>query len=122
MNSILIVEDDPSIASLVSQILKIAERPNEVALTEDEALRALAARDYSLVLLDYFLDGHTGAKIAELLRARGTPFILMTAGQDPETLARSVGASFCLSKPFDIPALLDAVQRAGRPLSMPIAL
>lgn len=107
---LLIVEDDQSIADLLREILRPISRHVHVAYTQAQAMKRLEHFNYSLVLLDFYLDGGlTGAPIAEWLNARHMPFILITAGQGPERIAENVKAPFWLSKPFNVEDLESTV-------------
>ena len=73
-----------------------------------DALRAVAAQDFDLVVLDLGLPGGDGWAILGRLRAKprtsSVPVLIVTARDDAESLqrARLAGANGCLSKPFDV--------------------
>jgi hypothetical protein len=63
----------------------------------------------------FLLGGHSAAPVAEALRARGMPFVLVTGyGVPPEPALR---AAPCVGKPFQIEELVHAAARALGALS-----
>jgi two-component system KDP operon response regulator KdpE len=111
---ILVVEDDPGIATMLD--LALGERGDRSvhAATLDEALTALARERPVLVLLDVRLHGADGLALAGAFRDAGVPIIVMTASQDAQTAAQSIAADAWLGKPFDLDTLYALVDRFGR--------
>jgi two-component system, OmpR family, response regulator len=127
---ILIVEDQRDMAAL------IADRIADVGFVADqvegigEALEALQARDYPIMLLDRRLpDGDAISILPEIRRVRpGIRIILVTALQsiDEKINGLDAGADDYLTKPFDPDELLARIRASlrrpgGRPIP-PIAL
>ena len=110
---ILVVDDDPSILSTVSEILDLEGYPVETATNGAEALRAVEQSRPSLVLLDMRMPILDGWGFARALKERGLelPILVMTAAQNARRWAEEIGADGHLAKPFEIPDLLDAVER-----------
>ncbi len=110
---ILIAEDETSIRALLAQVF--SGEGYRVATAKDgrEALEALAAEPYDIVLSNVMmprLDGH------ELARAmhddpalKGIPLILMSAAGP--RLVPGVPHAAYLPKPFDLGHLLATVER-----------
>ncbi len=114
---VLLAEDEPNIAELLSFLLGRAGF--EVAVETDgrAALAAALANLPEVVILDVMLPGLDGLEVLRRLRAdpRGKPLrvIVLTAkGQrvDREA-ALEGGADLFMSKPFSNSELLDAVRR-----------
>src|SRR5262245_17572316 len=80
---ILIVEDDPDIAQLVTRYLEKAGFVTERAMTGREALTAIAARPPDLLVLDLMLPQLDGLEICRMLRGDSAtaalPIIMLTA-------------------------------------------
>jgi CheY-like chemotaxis protein len=110
---ILIVDDDPSIRATVTEILEFEGYPVEAAANGAEALRSIERSRPSLVLLDMRMPVLDGWGFARALRERGMrlPILVMTAAQNARAWAEEIGADGFVAKPFDLPELLDAVDR-----------
>ena len=102
--SILLVEDDPDQAFLVSRALRRQDAPFDVTVVGDGAacLEALAARDYSVVLLDYSLPRETGLQVLAEIRRRevSAPIVMVTAQGDERIAVEAMksGAADYLAK------------------------
>ena len=112
---ILIAEDDQAIREIIKSILE-----NEgyiVLLPQSEHAIHKAARDESpvLILLDIWLDGHDGGKIAKDLKekqeTKNIPIIMMSANNETEKITKAAGANDFLLKPFNIDDLLSLVRK-----------
>ena len=118
MSQALIVEDEPSIVQIVSEILgdDLGVRPTETASGE-AALRMLQCCTFDLIVLDLGLPGEiTGWHLLKMLRTPGskhfeTPIIVISGHTEADGEARACGASDFLSKPFSITQLIECVQR-----------
>jgi CheY-like chemotaxis protein len=110
---ILVVDDDPSILVTVREILDLEGYPVETAANGAEALEFIAGARPSLVLLDMRMPVLDGWGFALELQKRGIqlPILVMTAAQNARRWAEEIGADGFLPKPFEIPDLLDHVER-----------
>jgi CheY-like chemotaxis protein len=111
--SILVVDDEIAIARLVADALE--DEGYQVRIHHDgaSALLDIVHDTPDLVLLDIAMPVMVGDEVLRYLRAHGyqaLPVIVMTAGLQPEQYL-SQGANAILPKPFDLQAMLDAVQR-----------
>jgi CheY-like chemotaxis protein len=111
--AILVVDDDQSIRSTVSEILTSEGYAVETAANGAEALLIVGQSHPSLVLLDMRMPIVNGWEFASILRERGiaVPILVMTAAQDAGRWANEIGAQGFLAKPFDLDDLLLAVER-----------
>ena len=116
--SVLVVEDDPSLAiALVRGLRRGGYRVAHVMTGRE----ALASGDPDVVLLDLGLPDADGVDVCRRLRARSDAgIIIVTArGEEPErVLALDAGADDYLVKPFGLAELLArirAVLRRARP-------
>src|SRR5439155_10415807 len=104
MPRILIVEDEPDIASLLADDLKMDGHQVEIAVDGDAALRSTRERKWDLILLDLMLPRKDGLEVCrELRRARvGTPMIMLTARtqEADKILGLDLGADDYVTKPF----------------------
>jgi two-component system, OmpR family, alkaline phosphatase synthesis response regulator PhoP len=121
---ILIVEDDPDIAELVSRYLDKAGFVTERIGSGREALRQITARPPDLVVLDLMLPHMDGLEICRIVRAAdktaGIPIIMLTARaeESERIVGLELGADDYLAKPFSpgelvarVRALLRRAQR-----------
>ena len=121
--TVLVVDDEPTIAEVVSRYLERAGYSAATAADGLEAIRVAGERRPDLVVLDLMLPGIDGLEVLRRLRegeGARTPVILLTAkGEQNDKLAglRS-GADDYMVKPFspsELVARVDAVLRRVRP-------
>lgn len=114
--SVLVVDDDPMILQLVSDVLREADYPVETAQNALEAARAIAHAPAALVILDIRMPGLDGVHFAQDLRARDirSKILVMTGGPNARGFAEEISAEGYLTKPFEIADLLRAVERLCR--------
>jgi DNA-binding response OmpR family regulator len=114
MNRILIVEDEPGIASFLQKGLRAEGFSTMVA--EDGLSAAAIARDeaFDLVILDLGLPGKTGQEVLREMRSRGErmPVVILTArNSEQDTVAGfEGGADDYVTKPFSFQELLARVR------------
>lgn len=114
MNRILIVEDEPGIASFLQKGLRAEGFSTLVA--EDGLSAAAMARDdaFDLVILDLGLPGMTGEEVLKELRRRGEriPVIILTARNSVQDTVAGLegGADDYVTKPFSFQELLARVR------------
>ncbi len=104
---VVVVEDDRDVATLVTEILN-DEGFDAVAIRRDASASDVSAMRPRLVILDLFLGRLRAHDVLTSLRRAGArvPVLLLSAAQDGEEEARSLGASAFLPKPFDIDELV----------------
>jgi len=118
---ILICEDDPHIARLLSMLLSQAGFVPTVAATAGEALSLLARRPFRAMTLDLMLPDLPGASLFRAIRAQpetcDLPVIVVTASGDDDRDAiegEAVGIIDWLAKPIDEERLIAGLRRAVR--------
>lgn len=127
MARILIVEDDPDIASLLRRGLGAAGHAVEWAETS-EAARA-GGPDFDAAIIDMMLGDDSGAALLASLRAQGwrMPAIMLSALSRVEDRAEGLeaGAQDYVVKPFQMSELLARLEvqlHRAMPRSTPLAL
>lgn len=114
---ILVVDDAPSILEVVVLMLEVHGYTTESARDGAEALEIIERQRPALVLLDMRMPRMDGWGFARAMKDRGieVPVIVMTAAQDARRWAEEIDADAYLGKPFQMEALLEAVERVLRP-------
>jgi signal transduction histidine kinase len=114
--SILLVDDRPENLLALEAVLEPLGQQLVRANSGEEALRALLARDFALILLDVQMPGMNGFETAHLIKARersrAIPIIFLTAINKEEAYAvrgYEAGAVDYLSKPFNPDVLRSKV-------------
>jgi DNA-binding response OmpR family regulator len=106
--SVLIVEDDEPIASVLSLALESIGFDSSYAHDGREALRQAMDRSFDLFVLDQMMPGMLGIEVAQQLtqrrRATRDRIILITGGPIPSRADEYV--SRVIRKPFDIEEIL----------------
>nr|WP_249416756.1 response regulator transcription factor [Streptomyces sp. TS71-3] len=121
---VLVVDDDPTVAEVVSGYLERAGHTVDRAADGPTALAQAAAHRPDLVVLDLMLPGMDGLEVCRRLRAEGpVPVIMLTArgDEDDRILGLEVGADDYVTKPFsprELVLRVESVLRRSR-LSAP---
>jgi DNA-binding response OmpR family regulator len=111
--TVLVVEDEASIASFVSLYLKNAGYDVHVAETGEDALNKAEAQQPSLIVLDLMLPDMDGIEVCRRLRRRSDVPILMLTARDEDVdkiIGLEVGADDYLTKPFNPRELVARVK------------
>lgn len=106
---ILLVEDDPRLAEMLSEYLGQAGFSVTVAPLGATALERLAGAEYDAVVLDLMLPDMDGLDVCRQLRTKAdTPVLMLTARGEPidRIVGLELGADDYLPKPFQPRELL----------------
>ena len=113
---VLVIEDEPAIVALLTQVLSEA---GYVVAATDAAIGAMAmVRDLepSVILLDLGLPYRSGASLlAELktdARTAPIPVVVVSSMPDVLTAERRALATAVVQKPFDVQELVEKVRAA----------
>ncbi len=110
---ILVVDDDPMVASTIQRVLRPEGYDVEVALGGLAALSRVQDHRPDLVVLDVMMPGVDGLEVCRQLRAQDDlPILLLTAraGTADRVRGLDTGADDYLVKPFAYPELLARVR------------
>jgi two-component system alkaline phosphatase synthesis response regulator PhoP len=125
---IVVVEDNPDIAELITHYLQRAGHVTDHLASGGEVLRHARASAPDLIVLDVMLPGMDGLEVCQGLRSdpatAAIPIIMLTArGEEPDRVrGLELGADDYVTKPFSpkelvarVKALLRRVERPAGP-------
>jgi two-component system, OmpR family, alkaline phosphatase synthesis response regulator PhoP len=120
-DKVLIIEDEPTLARLVSYNLSQEGYETEVVGNGAEGLHRAVHDDYAIIFLDIMLPGMNGFEVLQKIRQHAvkTPVIILTARNAEEEVVQGLqqGADDYITKPFGVAELLaraSAVLRRSR--------
>lgn len=112
--SILVVDDEASITTLIAYNLEVAGYQTDIAHDGEAALEKIKAGNYALVVLDLMLPKLSGIEVCQRLRAEDNPLpiLMVTAKTEVEDVIEGLntGADDYISKPFSPQELVARVQ------------
>jgi DNA-binding response OmpR family regulator len=121
--SILVVDDDPTVSDVVRRYLERAGYEVRLAADGPAALASFARDRPDLVVLDLMLPGIDGLEVCRRLRttADGVPIVMLTAlGEESDrVLGLQLGADDYVTKPFSPRELVLRVQSVLRRAAPP---
>lgn len=117
-HKVLVIEDEPTLARLLSY--NLTQEGYEVTVCDNgsEGLHTGLQRSFDLIVLDIMLPGLNGFEILAKLRQNGskTPVIILTARNAEEEVVQGLkhGADDYITKPFGVAELLARVSAVLR--------
>ena len=115
---ILVVEDDPQVARLVSLVLQRNGRDCQVVADGTTALSRAQQMHPQMIFADLTIKGMNGAALCSALKARpetrSIPYVVLSGDRDIAEKAKECGADDYLGKPFEFPDLLRLVEKYAR--------
>ena len=114
---ILIVDDDSSIAELVSLYLEKECYDTRICEDGEEALKRLEKEPVALIILDLMLPGIDGYEVCRRIRtSSNVPIIMLSAKGETfdKVLGLELGADDYMLKPFDTKELVARVKAVLR--------
>lgn len=112
--TILIVEDEESIATLIKYNLEQAGYDTKVASDGKEALEFVRVQSFDFIVLDLMLPEIDGLKVCQTIRESGNdvPIIMLTARSEEhnKVTGLQMGADDYLTKPFSPKELLARIE------------
>ena len=110
---ILIIDDDRELCALLKRSVRTEGLEADLCHGGAEGKRALAEKDYQLVVLDVMMPGLDGFETLEQIRKESAvPILMLTAKDDSESKVRGLraGADDHLTKPFHMEEFLARIQ------------
>jgi DNA-binding response OmpR family regulator len=117
---ILIVEDEPNIATSLNFLLQRADFDVDIVIDGAQALDRLRAESYGAVILDVMLPGMSGFEVLKTIRGdillAALPVIVLTAkGQaNDRKTAEAIGATLFITKPFSNAEIVARVRELAK--------
>nr|ACO70940.1 two component sigma54 specific transcriptional regulator Fis family [uncultured Verrucomicrobiota bacterium] len=115
MSQILIIEDEPSLASALTAVCKRLGHTARSCASGRAGLEALAAGDSAVAILDIGLPDLSGLDVLKAARVQApqVPVIIITAhgNLDNAVAARQLGAAAYLVKPLDLREVEQTIQQ-----------
>lgn len=113
--NILIVDDDPQILLMLSELLRGSGFNVETASDGNAGLAKLGQENFDLMLCDVWMPSMTGLQLLEQVQglASHPPIIMMTADDTPDTVLKAVRghALQVVGKPFKTQAMLELIKQ-----------
>lgn len=112
--SVYVVDDDPSVRRALERLFRQAGWPVRTFASAEEFLRHDWNGDAGCVVVDVHLGGMRGFELQAALRERSdTMRVILISGVDSaavEAARRGLGPVDFFPKPFDVGALMEAVE------------
>jgi DNA-binding response OmpR family regulator len=104
----LVVDDNPNILHLVSSILKLFGHGADEANDGREAVQQFQNNRYDVVITDAEMPNVDGSELCKFLKSK-SPGIYISGSSSALEGLKEAGADICLSKPFSMHALEEAI-------------
>lgn len=115
--SVLVVDDDRKIRSLLRNLLEDDGFEVVEAMSEAEIRAALEAHDISLITLDIHLGAENGLEIARHIRRDSSVPVIMVTGRDDvidRVVGLELGADDYITKPFHVREVIARIRAVLR--------
>ena len=115
---ILVVEDDPQVARLISLVLQRSGFDSQVVADGESALsRAISAKP-AMIFADLTIKGMGGEQLCSTLKSnpetQNIPYVVLSGDRDIAEKARVCGADDYMGKPFEFEDLIRLVNKYAR--------
>ena len=115
---ILVVEDDPQVARLISLVLQRNGYDAKVVGDGQTALREVREQHPEIIFGDLTIKGMGGDELCHVLKqqaeTRDIPYIVVSGDRDIAEKARQCGADDDMGKPFEFEDLIRLVKKYAR--------
>lgn len=116
--NVLVIEDDPSVRTLVKAVLEKNEYKVDIAETAESGEEHAVENPYDIIILDLGLPDGDGFDLAKAMRDQDitTPILVLSAEQETDVKIKClrVGADDYLTKPFNTEELLARIEAISR--------
>ena len=115
LNQILVVDDDPDIATMIRIMLEYKGFSVTIAPKPADAKKIADEGNFSLIIMDMLLSGVNGTDICRELKSDSQtsqiPVIMISAHPNAKEICINAGADDFMAKPFDMYDLLNRIRR-----------
>jgi CheY-like chemotaxis protein len=115
---ILVVEDDPQVARLISLVLQRNGYTSQIVADGDSALDKARETNPSMIFADLTIKGMGGEQLCSALKAnpdtKNIPYVVVSGDRDIAEKARVCGADDYMGKPFEFEDLIRLVNKYAR--------
>ena len=115
---ILVVEDDPQVARLISLVLQRNGYESDVVADGHSALTAARSKKPLMIFADLTIKGMGGEALCSALKSspetKGIPYVVVSGDRDIAEKARICGADDYMGKPFEFEDLIRLVNKYAR--------
>lgn len=116
--NVLVIEDDPSVRTLVKAVLENNEYDVDIAETAKSGEEHAVDNVYDIIILDLGLPDGDGFDLCKSMREQEitTPVLILSAEQETDVKIKClrVGADDYITKPFDTEELLARIEAVSR--------
>jgi CheY-like chemotaxis protein len=110
---VLVVDDEPTLREIVAESLRDAGYRVDTAAHGAQALELMRRRRPHAVVLDLMMPRLDGTGFIKLMRRNprlaSVPIVLVTAAYGAAEAAERLGVHACITKPFELERLIEAV-------------
>ena len=115
---ILVVEDDPQVARLITLVLERNGEKAEIVADGAKALERAKTLKPSLIFADLTIKGMGGDALCSALKehpeTKDIPYVVLSGDRDIADKARHCGADDYMGKPFEFDDLIRLVKKYAR--------
>lgn len=115
---ILVVEDDPQVARLISLVLQRSGHQSQVVADGQSALESARQERPSMIFADLTIKGMNGEALCSALKSheetRNIPYVVVSGDRDIAEKARQCGADDYMGKPFEFEDLIRLVNKYAK--------
>lgn len=113
IRNILLVEDDADTRHIIQESLSEEGYFVRSAVDRDEAVQHLRRALFQVILMDLCMPGLSAEQFVNFVRDSnpGSQIVVVTAAQNVENAARTLGLKYSLGKPLTMDSLLDLLDR-----------
>jgi DNA-binding response OmpR family regulator len=115
---ILVVEDDPQVARLISLVLQRNGHQSEIVADGESALDKVKAKRPVMIFADLTIKGLNGEALCSTLKGqadtKGIPYVIVSGDRDIAEKARVCGADDYMGKPFEFDDLIRLVNKYAK--------
>jgi DNA-binding response OmpR family regulator len=116
--NVLVIEDDPSVRTLVKAVLEKNNYSVDFAKTAEDGEAQALSNNYDIIILDLGLPDGDGFDVCKDMRDQEitTPVLVLSAEQETDVKIKClrVGADDYITKPFDTEELLARIEAIRR--------